>query len=136
MGESDRLYDSTPLIDETGLVNTSTTLLSKGFLGKRVGLSQSQQEDITKQSSVWRGSDNNGIFKAEFDNGLVLVNTTNATGFITIPVFSGADENNGELEAGKWTRFQGFQDPSHNNGQAVNIALTINSGDAYILLRV
>lgn len=130
-------FDSSPHFDEYGTYNTSTTGLSKGWLGQPVDAAQSVKEDITKQSSVWLGSDLNGIFKREFDNGLVLLNSTKSvTGSITIPVFAGANEANGELEAGKWRRFQGFQDPNHNNGQVVNSNLSINSIDAIILVRV
>lgn len=138
--ELDR-YNSSPHWDEYGTVNQSVTGLSGGYLGQRVGLSQSAQEDITKQSSVWLGSDLNGIFKAVFldpvsgKQRVVLVNSRKSdTGSITIPVHAGADEDNGELEAGKWTRFQGHQDPIHNNGQTVNSNLDVDSFDSYILL--
>lgn len=130
-------FNTTPHFDETGLINTSFTGLSKGWLGLSVDSSQKDLEDATKQSSVWLGSDLNGIFKREYDNGIVLVNSTKSnTGSITIPVTVGADEANGELEQGKWRRINGFQDSSHNNGQIVNSALTINSIDGYVLEKV
>jgi hypothetical protein len=130
-------YNHMVLFDEYGTVNQGTTGLSKGYLGQPVDASQSAKEDASKQSSVWSGSDNSGIFKREFDNGVVLVNTTKSdTGSITVPVTVGADESNGELEAGKWRRINGVQDSSHNNGQLVNSNLTIDSMDGYILLRV
>lgn len=132
-----RKYNDCILLDYYGTVNTSTTGLSKGWLGQPVDASQSSKEDASKQSSVWLGSDNAGIFKREFDNGICLVNTTKSdTGSITIPVNVGADEANGELEQGKWRRVNGFQDPSHDNGQIVNSALTIDSIDGYLLERV
>lgn len=130
-----REYNSTPHWDEFGTVNTSTTGLSKGWLGQPVDAAISVLEDASGQSAVWLGSDSNGIFKREFDNGIVLVNSS-LTSSITIPVSAGADEANGELIAGKWQRINGAQDPSHNNGQVVNSNLTIGAHDGYVLQRV
>lgn len=69
------------------------------------------------QTQAW----SNGVYKREFQNGLVLVNPR-GNGTKTVNVGQG------------WKRFSGQQDPSHNNGQPVT-SLTLNDADGIILVR-
>jgi hypothetical protein len=70
------------------------------------------------QTSAW----SNGVYRREFQNGLVLVNPR-GNGIRTVDVGSG------------WKRFSGTQDPSHNSGQRVE-TLSLEDADGIILLRV
>ncbi len=126
------------LWDEQGVINQGTTGLSREWLGAPIDDSQLVQETALGGSSVWLGSDSNGIFKREFTNGLVLVNSSNSlTGSISITVKVGADEANGELEQGKWRRINGLQDPSYNDGTTVDAGvLTIPAINGIVLERV
>ena len=69
------------------------------------------------QTSAW----SQGVYKREFDNGLVLVNPK-GNGTKTVEVGPG------------WKRISGSQDPQHNNGQAVS-SVTLQAQDGIILLR-
>jgi hypothetical protein len=69
------------------------------------------------QTSAW----SQGVYRREFDNGLVLVNPK-GNGARTVNVGSG------------WKRLSGRQDPVHNNGQAVT-SITLAEQDGIILLR-
>ena len=64
----------------------------------------------------------NGVYRREFQNGLVLVNPL-GNGTRTVNVGAG------------WRRFQGTQDPVHNNGQAAS-SITLEAQDAILLVRV
>jgi len=69
------------------------------------------------QTSAW----SQGVYRREFDNGLVLVNPK-GNGTRTVNVGSG------------WKRISGKQDPVHNNGQVVT-SLTLSDQDGIILIR-
>jgi hypothetical protein len=62
-----------------------------------------------------------GVYRREFDNGLVLVNPK-GNGTRTVNVGSG------------WKRIKGSQDPTHNTGQSVT-SITLEAQDGIILLR-
>jgi hypothetical protein len=69
------------------------------------------------QTSPW----SQGVFRREFDKGLVLVNPK-GNGTRTVSVGSG------------WRRIDGSQDPKHNNGQSTT-SVTLKEQDGIILLR-
>ncbi len=69
------------------------------------------------QTSAW----SQGVYRREFDNGLVLVNPK-GNGRKTIEVGTG------------WKRLLGQQDPIHNDGKPVT-SLTLSEQDGIILLR-
>jgi hypothetical protein len=130
-------HNMTMLFDEYGVVNTGTTGLTRGWLGDAVDDSMLVKELASGSSSVWLGVDDDGIFKREYTNGVVLVNSKNKlTDSITITVKSGANESAGELETGKWRLINGLQDPAVNTGAVVTSDLTINSADGRVLERV
>ena len=66
-------------------------------------------------------SGSNGILRREFEHGLVLVNPK-GNGRQTVSVGPG------------WRRFQGEQDPAHNNGQPAS-EITLDAQDGIILVR-
>jgi hypothetical protein len=130
-------HNMTIEFDESGVVNTSTTGLSFEWLGAPLEASQLEKELASGASSVWLGTDDSGIFKREFENGIVLVNTTRSlTGSIDVPVT--AVNLQLTLESGVWKHIQGHQDPSVNDGSVVTTAtgLTIPSLDGIVLERV
>jgi hypothetical protein len=69
------------------------------------------------QKSPW----SQGVYRREFDNGLVLVNPK-GNGTKTVDVGSG------------WKRLSGTQDPAHNNGQPAS-TITLPEQDGIILIR-
>ncbi len=69
-----------------------------------------------------------GVWRRDFENGIVLVNPTSET--ITV---SQSDVSGPLLRTGI-RRILGTQDPNWNNGQAVTAGITIPSGDGIILL--
>ena len=69
------------------------------------------------QISPWK----NGVYRRDFEKGVVLVNPRR-NGRQVVNVGSGL------------RRLNGTQDPSHNNGQAVE-SLVLNDGDGIILIR-
>jgi hypothetical protein len=69
------------------------------------------------QRSPW----SNGVYRREFDNGLVIVNPR-GNGDRTVAVGAG------------WRKFRGTQDPVHNDGSLVN-DLRISDADGIILIR-
>lgn len=69
------------------------------------------------QQNAW----SQGVFRREFDNGLVLVNPK-GNGTRTVTVGSG------------WRRINGSQDPNHNSGQAAP-TVTLAEQDGIILIR-
>jgi len=136
-----RPQNSTPQHDYFGSVNTGTTGLSgTGWLGQPVDASMIEKEFVSGASSRWIGSaDTDAMFKREFDNGVVLVNTNkslSSSADITITVKVGADEDNGELESGKWKLITGAQDPSVDTGATITSNLTIGGIDGRVLERV
>ncbi len=77
-----------------------------------------------------------GVWVREFQHGLIVVNphiSRHADGTRQVN-----DAQIIELPAGNWTRMDGAQDPSHNNGEPIkaNGQLEIQAGDAYLLARV
>jgi hypothetical protein len=70
------------------------------------------------QTAAW----SNGVYRREFDNGLVLVNPR-GNGQRTVNVGSG------------WKRFSGVQDALHNSGQVAE-TISLSDADGIILLRV
>jgi hypothetical protein len=69
------------------------------------------------QTKAW----SNGVYRREFDKGLVLVNPK-GNGTRTVNVGS------------SWKRIAGGQDPKHNNGQSTS-SVTLREQDGIILLR-
>jgi hypothetical protein len=69
------------------------------------------------QTSAW----SQGVYRREFDKGLVLVNPK-GNGTRTVSIGSG------------WRRIDGSQDPKHNNGQSTS-SVTLKEQDGIILLR-
>lgn len=69
------------------------------------------------QTAAW----SQGVYRREFQNGLVLVNPK-GNGTRTVNVGSG------------WKRIEGSQDPAHNNGQSAS-SITLQEQDGIILLR-
>jgi len=69
------------------------------------------------QMAAW----SQGVFRREFDNGLVLVNPK-GNGTRTVDVGAG------------WTKIEGSQDPAHNSGQRVT-SVTLQEQDGIILVR-
>jgi hypothetical protein len=69
------------------------------------------------QTSAW----SQGVYRREFDNGLVLVNPK-GNGTRTVSIGSG------------WRRLSGTQDPAYNNGQPAS-SVTLNEQDGIILVR-
>lgn len=76
----------------------------------------------------------NGVWLREFEHGLVVVNPHISKQRKGAPV-----ERRGAvtitLPPGDWRRFSGSQDPEHNDGLPCNGRLTIEAGDAYLLVR-
>ena len=123
-------------MDMGGLINQGTTGLSKGWLGQPVDDSMlTQMLASPGVTTAWLGTDSNGIFKREYDNGWVGVNSSRTTD-ITIPVVVGANEAAGELESGKWRRFQGYQNPTVDDGSTITSDLTIPAIGGVCLVRV
>lgn len=75
-----------------------------------------------------------GVWVREFEGGLVVVNPHITKHSKGTPV-----ERKGAvtitLPPGKWRKFKGTQDPVHNDGKPCNGHLTIEAGDAYLLMR-
>ncbi|MDQ1476128.1 MAG: hypothetical protein QOI01_215 [Mycobacterium sp.] len=93
--------------------------LGRGYLGNP--LEQAPSMDLlSRRSASGTGSPADGAFRRDFDNGIVIVNTSPAR--VTIP-----------LER-TYTKLKGTQDPAINDGAQVN-AVTIGSHDAIVLLR-
>jgi hypothetical protein len=69
------------------------------------------------QTSAWSA----GVYRREFDNGLVLVNPK-GNGQKTVNIGAG------------WKRLSGEQDPIHNNGKVAN-SITLDEQDGIILVR-
>jgi hypothetical protein len=69
-----------------------------------------------------------GVFRRDFENGVVLVNPTPG------PITVAASEIAGTLRRTGLRRIAGVQDPSWNTGASVTQAVTLPSGDAIILL--
>jgi len=118
---SPRQYGTAIHFDEYGTINTGTTGLSKGWLGQPIS---------APQRVAWTGT----LWKREFENGIVIINTNNdeTNGGTTVPVTSGTDP----IGAGIFKRITGSQDPGVNNGSIVNSNFTLSPIDAIVLERI
>lgn len=110
--------------DECGVVNgaTARTLAATGWLNcptqqavNTAGLTMRQVV-----ATDWQGLDDT-VWCREFTNGKVCVNPMTTAQTVNV--------GNG------WRKINGWYDTTHNNGQAVNGALTIPAMDAYVLVR-
>ena len=131
-----------PLWDEWGVENIGTTGLSREWMGEPLENGQLTKELALAGSSVWLGTDSNGIFKREYTNGLVLSNSQKSlTGFRIIPVIAGGTLDDGHLPSGDWKLINGFQDPAVNDDSIINTTnypsgYRLNAIDGRILVRV
>jgi len=111
-------YRRVALIDETGLINTSTTGLSQFYLGRRVG---EPQLTPTQGLNIWI---------AEFEFGWAVLNSNLPGGsstVINISVFGGS---------GAVRYIDGFQAPSVNTGATITSNFSLDDFDGRILLKV
>jgi len=119
LNKGNQNYRRTPLMDETGLINTGTTGLSKGWLGQPIDAVQRTPQQST--NIWWR----------EFDNGLVILNTDNDdAGSATSVTVSGLPGG-----ATEWKRITGSQDSTWNDGSNVTADFDLAQIDAIILER-
>jgi len=140
-----RIQNSSPMLDEFGVINQSTTGLDgRKWMGAAVDADLITREFALGASGRWIGSvDTDAMFKREFQNAIALVNTNKSVASsadITITVKVGADEDNGELESGKWKEINGAQDSSVNQGRIINTSnfpggYTIGGIDGRVLQR-
>ena len=112
-------YRKVPLLDETGLINTGTTGLSKGWLGYPIDDPQRTPQQST--NIWWR----------EFDNGLVILNTDgdDAASATTVTFANLPGDNT------TWKRIDGSQDSSWNDGSNVTANFNLPPIDCIILER-
>jgi len=105
----------------------------RGYLGNPLGPSYDvtntaiKLDDLLEQAGWFPGEDdireiNSRVWRRDFMNGAAVVNPTEGSSLV------------GGLGSHVYRRITGIQDPSHNNGLAVNDTLRVASGDGYILL--
>ena len=102
-------------------VNTIFDEYHAGTLDQRNYLGLPLEDAVDPSStSAW----SNGVYKREFENGLVLVNPQENGSASVDPT-----------SLGSWKFINGTQDPTVNSGANVTGSITIAAGDGRILLR-
>jgi len=120
LNDSGANYKSAPLLDETGLINTGTTGISKGWGGQPI---DDPQRAPTQGSNIWM---------REFANMLVVLNTDwDRSGSATTVLVSNLPGG-----AGTWKRLNGSQDSTFNDNSTVNSNFSLGQVDAVFLERV
>jgi len=111
-------YRTVPLMDETGLINTSTTGLSQHWLQRA--------EDDPQLTPV----QSTNIWARKFGGGAVIVNTDRTGSATTVDV---------DLVLGGgslYRRIDGFQDPTFNDGSTVTGNFSLAIKDAVFLVKL
>ena len=108
------------ICDEFGTINTSTTGLSKGWLGQPVTAGTVIVPVV--------GAGNQAILIREYTNGWDVVSTSKTQSLVLPVSFLGG--------AGATKKFLGFQDSSHNDGSVINGDLTVPKIDGFCLQKV